>query len=114
MSDGSGGRGGCRRERLGLECPRGRAQLVLYRIDVLVELGRTVLTPERHFGQALIERLQHIAAHPLVTAEEIRRNRDGLRMGALFPQLERRFQVECVGAEDLERADILVTRGSAR
>ena len=114
MSDGSGRRGGCRRERLGLECPRGRAQPVLHRIDVLVELGRTVLTPERHFGQALIERLQHTAAHPLVTAEEIRRDRDGLRMGTLFGRLQSRFQIECVGAEDLERADILVTRGSAR
>ena len=97
-----------RRERLSLESPCGRAQSVLHRIDALIELGGQTLAPERHFGRALLERVQDVLAHPRVTVEQIGGDRNGLRMRAVLPRLQHRFQIAHLGAEDLERPDILV------
>ena len=71
--------------------------------DAVVELGRPGLPPQRDLGDAVIEGLQDALPHPRVAAEQIRRGRQGLRAGTDSHRRQGVFEVERLGAEDLQR-----------
>src|SRR4051794_8953102 len=59
-----------RDERLSLECARRGAQFVLHEADGVVELLGTLLAPQSHLGQPVIERCKYALTHSLIAGEE--------------------------------------------
>ena len=70
--------------------------------------GRRLRSPENHLGGTLAQCGQHVLAHPVVTAKNIGRHRHRLRPpSALTGRGKGGLEVECAGAQDVQRPDIL-------
>ena len=89
-------------ERLSLEGAGRGAESMRDGSDAVVEFGGPALAPQRHLGQALLERAEHALTHPVVACEQVGGDGDGLRVRPLGPHLERRFEIRRFDAEDLQ------------
>ena len=45
---------------------------MLHQADAVIEFGRPSLSPQRDFGDAVIESLQYALSHPRIAAEQVR------------------------------------------
>ena len=82
--------------------------MVLGGVDAAVQFGGQALAPQRHLGGTLVERAAHMLEHAGVAIEEIGSDRDGLRVGPVLPLLQHRFQIQGLGAEDVQRPQIVL------
>ena len=64
-------------QRLGLEHPGRRTELVLDRVDTAIQCGGLDVAPHRDLGQALVQCPQHALAYPLVAVGPVETFRSG-------------------------------------